>query len=291
MGACHVGPYALLACLPSRDARARARERAHGSDEFTVSAVKMNGDTVDIDYLRPADTFTTLVEKVERALGAPPNGLLICSGEHFFSEASYSGTLAELGICRTAQINCVFRDPERVRLWEQFRSGDQNCEYAAMHELTELGLWEGEVDDVVKFLDRVIHGAQWWKSGETGHEEVAMYEQTVKALGKLGKEAAVAIPLLRRHARDRHVSQVAADAIGQMGKAGVKALGEMVLLSFNTPSIAAARALEKLGAKAAPVKTELEEAASSVDRKVQRAALDALRAIQDGSQASEGTSD
>lgn len=289
MGACHLGPCALLSCRSSRDARARARELAHGPEEFTVSAVKMNGDMVDIDCLRPADALATLMKKVEHALGAPPNGLLIFSGDQLFSKDSHASTLAELGISRTTQISCIFKDPYRAKLLEQLRSGDQKCEYAAMDALIELGLWEGDVHHVLEFLDRLVRGAHWWKSGETGLVEVAMYQRTVKALGKLGEDAAAAIPLVRRHARDRHVSQVSADAIGQMGKAGVKALGEMVLLSFDTPSIAAARALENLGAKAAPVKAELEEAASSADREVQHAALDALRAIQEGSQALEGT--
>lgn len=275
MGVCHSGPCALLASIASQD----LLERVHESGQFTVSAVKLNGETVEIGCLHPADAFTTLVTKVERAFGAPANCVQICSGERLLTEGCYGNTLAELGIGRMAQINCVFRDPGRVRLLAQIRNGDQKCQYVAMRALIELGLAQSEVYDVAMFLDRIIHGAHWWKSCESGREEVVMYAQTAQALGELGEEAAPTIPLLRRHARDSHVSQVAADAMGQMGEAGIKALGEMALLSFHTPSIAAARSLRQLGPEAAPAKAELEEAASSIDREVQCAALDALQAI------------
>lgn len=166
-----------------------------------------------------------------------------------------------------------------MKLWKQLRSGNQLTQFAAMRALLGHDLGTSEVHDTVEFLDKIVHGAHWWKSGDSGREEADMYQQTAQALGKLGKDAAVAIPVLRRHAKDKHVSHAAADAIGQMDKAGIMALRQMVKSSFNIPCTAAVRALGGLGLAARPAIPDLEEAASSSDSQVQCAALEALRDI------------
>jgi hypothetical protein len=257
-------------------------KQVRSADPFTVMAITINGNAEEIGWLQSSDTFASLLAKVETAFGASAGCVQICSGEKVFSEEHLGKTLAELGICQTTIVTCVFRDAARVKLWLKVKAGNRATQYAAMRALLdhENSMGVHEVHDVVKFLDRIVQDAQWWKSGDAGREESEMYKQTVLALGKVGRDAAPAIPVLRRHVKDRHVSQAAAEAIGQMGSAGVAALRELVCLqSFNVPRLAALRALKHLGLAAVSAVPELELAASSLDFEVQSAAIDAIRAI------------